>query len=68
MEEGTVDVELFDDRLAGFMANTAEFDHMDGQALELISMVSGLPGDTYTDRECLWIIHKLVNKWSELAD
>jgi hypothetical protein len=39
-----------------------------GVVLSLVNDIFNLPGEDYTDQECLWIIHKLINDWSKLED
>ena len=39
-----------------------------GVVLDLVQQIHDLPGEDYTDQECLWIIHKLINDWSKLED
>ena len=43
-------------------------DGYDGQVLDAILETIKSPGEAYTDHECLAIIHKLVNHWSEVVD
>lgn len=39
-----------------------------GVVLGLVNDIFNLPGEDHTDEQCLWLIHKLVNDWSKLAD
>lgn len=43
-------------------------DGYDGQVLSAIQSIYLSPGELYTDQECLAMIHKLVNHWSEVVD
>lgn len=55
-------------KLDELMSRSEAYDGMDGEVLDLVTQVSAIPGEVYTDNQCLWMIHQLVNKWSELAD
>jgi len=68
MIEGTVTLEDIRERTQKLAETHISYDGMDGEVLELISRISGLPGDDFTDNQCLWMIHKIVNDWSALAD
>lgn len=39
-----------------------------GQVLDLVQTIINLPGEDYTDQECLRLIHYLTNSWSKLED
>ena len=39
-----------------------------GRVLGIVHAIWELDGDEATDEECLWMIHDVVNHWSELAD
>jgi hypothetical protein len=39
-----------------------------GCALDLIQQIINLPGEYYTDEQCLKMIHYAANAWSKLAD
>jgi hypothetical protein len=41
---------------------------LNGWVLGLINDIYHLPGEDHTDEQCLWLIHKLVNDWSKLAE
>lgn len=43
-------------------------DGYDGAVLSAIHEIYEIDGEAYTDGECLAIIHKLVNHWSEVVD
>ena len=68
MIEGTVTLEDIQERTQKLAETHISYDGMDAEVLELISRISGLPGDDCTDNQCLWMIHKIVNDWSALAD
>jgi len=55
-------------KLDELMSRSEAYDGMDGEVLDLVTRVAAIPGEVYTDNQCLWAIHQLVNKWSELAD
>ena len=71
--EGTslLTVEQFDDlidRLASVDPADGYPDGYDGEVLDAIMETIKMPADTYTDQECLAIIHRLVNHWSVVVD
>jgi hypothetical protein len=39
-----------------------------GTALDLIQQIINLPGEYYTDQQCLQLIQKLITAWSKLED
>lgn len=39
-----------------------------GTALGIVERIFQLPGEEYSDQECLRLIHQLVNAWSKLED
>ena len=39
-----------------------------GCALDLIQQIINLPGEYYTDQQCLKLIHYAVNAWKKLED
>lgn len=39
-----------------------------GRTLSIIHSIINLEGDEATDEECLWMVHDVINHWSELAD
>lgn len=39
-----------------------------GRVLDIVNSIWALDGDEATDEECLWMIHDVINQWSELAD
>jgi hypothetical protein len=43
-------------------------DEVNGRVLEVVNAIWSLDGDEATDEECLWMIHDVVNQWSEIAD
>jgi len=47
-----------------------EFDEggLHGHVLGLVKEIFDLPGEYYTDQECLRLIHYLTNSWSKLED
>ena len=68
MVEGTVKLEDIQELTQKLADAHIPYDGMDGEVLDLIARISGLPGDNFTDSQCLWMIHKIVNEWSVLAD
>lgn len=63
--------EEVDELVAQFLAQDLEDglpDGLDAQALEVIMSIPRAPGETYTDGECLQLIHRIVNHWAELVD
>lgn len=54
----------FDD----MMAINVDQDGYNGQILDLVGALRDLPGEDYTDGQCLQFIHALVNRWSEVVD
>jgi len=39
-----------------------------GSALSLIKIIYDLPGEYYSDQECMRLIHYAANAWSKLDD
>ena len=39
-----------------------------GVALDLVQQIINLPGEEFTDEECMWMVHQLTNAWSKLDD
>jgi hypothetical protein len=39
-----------------------------GRTLDIVHSIINLKGEDATDEECLWMIHDVINHWSELAD
>jgi hypothetical protein len=39
-----------------------------GCALDLVQQIINLPGEYYSDQECMRMIHYLANAWSKLED
>lgn len=39
-----------------------------GRTIELVHAIINLDGDQATDAQCLWMLHDVINHWSELAD
>lgn len=39
-----------------------------GCALDLIQQIINLPGEYYTDQECMRLIHYAANAWMKLED
>lgn len=66
MKEGTVTYKEIEPVIEYLRHATQEWDSMDGEILDLITKIPGLPGQDYSDHDCLEIIHVVINKWSEL--
>ena len=39
-----------------------------GRTLDIVQSIINIDGEDATDEQCLWMIHDLVNHWSERAD
>jgi hypothetical protein len=39
-----------------------------GRTLDIVHSIINLKGEDATDEECLWMIHDVINHWSEQAD
>jgi hypothetical protein len=39
-----------------------------GRTLSIVHSIINLEGEEATDEECLWMIHDVINHWSEQAD
>jgi hypothetical protein len=39
-----------------------------GRTLNIIHSIINIEGEQATDEECLWMLHDVINRWSELAD
>lgn len=39
-----------------------------GRTIDLVHAIINLDGDQATDEQCLWMLHDVINHWSELAD
>lgn len=66
--EGTIAVDDFMHRLQDLTSITRDYDGFTGEVLSVIMDAARLPGESYSDQECLEIIHQLVNHWSEVID
>ena len=69
--EGTMTVEDVDQLVESFLALELVDglpDGLDAQALEAIIAIPRAPGESYTDQECLQLIHRVVNHWAQLVD
>jgi len=55
-------------QLDELMSRSEAYEGMDGEVLDLITRVAAIPGEIYTDNQCLWMIHQLVNKWYQLVN
>jgi len=66
--EGTISVDDFMHRLQDLTSITRDYDGFTGEVLGVITDAARLPGESYSDHECLEIIHQLVNHWSEVID
>lgn len=43
-------------------------DELNGRVLDIVGSIRDLDGEVYSDEQCLWMIHDVINKWSEIAD
>ncbi len=66
--ENTIVVDDFEHQLQDLLAVEEDRDGYTGEVLSLVMDVARLPGETYSDYDCLGIIHRLVNHWSEVVD
>ena len=66
--EGTITVESFDEQFSELLAERVDRDGYTGEILGLIMDAAKLPGELYSDHDCLQLIHRIVNHWSEVVD
>jgi len=66
--EGTISVDDLMHRIQDLTSITRDYDGFTGEVLEAITDMARLPGESYSDHDCLELIHSLVNHWSEVID
>jgi hypothetical protein len=66
--EGTISADRFEHQLQDLLEERADRDGYTGEILGLIMDAARLPGETYSDFDCLQLIHRIVNHWSEVVE
>ena len=66
--EGTITAERFEEQLSELINEERDRDGYTGEILGLIMDAARLPGELYSDHDCLQLIHRIVNHWSEVVD
>jgi hypothetical protein len=67
IQEGTKSGAEILGRMAQFIDRKIAYEGMDGEVLQLIGDIPGIPGDAYTDGQCLWLIDSVISHWSKLT-
>jgi hypothetical protein len=60
--------EYLEEELGKLERGEFEEGSLHGAALDLVKEIFDLPGEEYTDQQCLRLIHYLTNSWSKLED
>jgi hypothetical protein len=66
--EGTISADRFEHQLQDLLEERADRDGYTGEILGLIMDAAKLPGELYSDHDCLQLIHRIVNHWSEVVE
>ena len=61
MKELTIDIKQIEE-------GTFEEGGLNGTALDLVQQIINLPGEYYTDEECMRMVHYLANSWSKMSE
>lgn len=61
-------IEQLEEELNKIAEGVFEEGALHGVVLDLVQQIHNLPGEDYSDQDCLRIIHKLINDWSKLED
>ena len=67
IEGGTKSTEEVTGRILEFLARELSYNGMDGEVVDLIGDIPGMPGEDYTDGQCLWLINSVVAHWAKLT-